>query len=119
MVDAQTLLLPPLSLTLLPVTVSSTLPSLLISDMQPTSLPLSHSVSSFTQLVGITSSLPSKPMDVDFLEVFLTPSIIEHIVKQTNFCVSKVRLHKAGWCVHLIEYIHFLGLVIAMGVKLA
>ena len=51
MVDTQTFLSPPLTPTLLPATISSSSPSLLISDKQPTSLPLSNSVSSFTQLV--------------------------------------------------------------------
>ena len=70
MVDTQTLFSPPLTPTLLPATVSSSSPSLPISDKRPTSLPLSYSVSSFTQLVAITSSIPSDPMSVDFFELF-------------------------------------------------
>ena len=71
MVGAQTLLLPPFSQTLLFATVSA----LLIPDKQPTSLPLSQSLSSFTVLVGITNSVPSEATAVYLFEKFWTPNI--------------------------------------------
>ena len=116
--DTQTLLSPPLTPTLLTAKVSSSSPSLPISDKQPISFPLSNSVSSFTQLVGITSSIPSDPMSVDFFELFLTPSIVEYIVNQTNLYISQMSSPPQGWKPCTSDRLHsFWGLVIAMGIN--
>ena len=111
-VDTQTLLSPPLTPTLLPATVSSASPPL------PISLLLSNSVSSFTQLVVITSSIPSDPTVSISLNFFLTPSIIEYVVNQTNLYSSQMSTPLQGWKPCTSDLLSlFWGLLIAMGIK--
>ena len=75
-------------------------------------------MSSFPQLGGITSSIPSGPTSVDLFELFLTPSIIESIVNQTYLYVSQMSIPPQGWKPCTSDRLRsFLGLVIAMGIK--
>ena len=101
-----------------PTGTADSLLSAFSPDQLPAYFPLSDSVSSFTQSLGISVTLPPEATAVDYFELFFTPSIIEHIVDQTNSYASQMTTPPQGWQQCTPNRLRsFLGLVIVMGIK--